>query len=456
MKRFALFTLVALMGLGMAGCVSAATPTPAAPPPTATQPAAPPPTATQPAAPPPTAPAAALKEVLIGAVYPLSGAAAPTGLDLKNGVELAIDIVNNKYPDLNLPLAKTEGLPNLGGAKLKVVFGDHQAVPEKGLSETERLITSEKVVAVVGAYHSAVTATASQAAERLKVPFLNPESTSPTLIQRDFKWFFRTTPDDEMFAENFFQFLKDLEKTKNIKIKKVAILYENTLWGQDVNKFEDKYAKQYGYEVVSSIAYPAKTAEVTSEVQRLKASGADILLQASYVSDAILFMKTYKQLDYNPDALLAMDAGFIDSAFLKTLGNDGNYIFSREVWALDLATRKPMVKTVNDMYKQRYGTDMNGNSARAFTGILTLADAINRAGSTEPEAIRKALQETNLPGDQLIMPWGGVKFDPKTGQNTLGRGIIVQVQAGAYYTVWPFDLASKEILWPMPKWSARP
>jgi len=400
-------------------------------------------------APPPKAP----QEIVVGAIYPLSGSLAATGVDLKNAVELAADIVNNEY-DLNLPLAKSAGLPNLDGAKIRLVFGDHEADPEKGSAEAERLITSEGVVALVGSYNSAVTATASQVAEREGVPFLNPESTSPTLTERGFQWFFRTTPYDKLFAENFFQFLDEMKK-KGYDVSNVAILSENTLWGTDVNTLETQFAEQYGYNVVENIPYEAKASDVSSEVQKLKAAGDAVLLQASYVSDAILYMQTYKQLDYVPTAIIAMDAGFVASEFVETLGDDANYILSREVWALDLAESKPIVKQINDMYEKRYGAKMNGNSARAFTGMLVLADAINRAGSTEPEAIQKALLETNIPADQLIMPWKGIKFDPETHQNILGSGIIVQVQNGEYKTVWPFDLASAEIVWPFPAWSER-
>jgi branched-chain amino acid transport system substrate-binding protein len=124
------------------------------------------------------------------------------------------------------------------------------------------------------------------------------------------------------------------------------------------------------------------------------------------------------------------------------------------VWALDLAARKPLIKKVNDLLQERHKVNFNGNSARAFTGILALADAIDRAGSTKADAIQKALRETHIPGDQLIMPWDGIQFD-ETGQNKLGAGIIVQVQDGKYVTVWPFQLASKDIVWPMPAWGKR-
>ena len=98
---------------------------------------------------------------------------------------------------------------------------------------------------------------------------------------------------------------------------------------------------------------------------------------------------------------------------------------------------------------------MTGNSARVFTALITLADAINRAQSLEARKIRDALLGTEIKGEQVIMPWDGVKFDPQTGQNILGRGIIVQVQEGQYRTVWPWDPSSRTVTWPMPSWSER-
>jgi branched-chain amino acid transport system substrate-binding protein len=397
---------------------------------------------------------AAGKEIRIGVIYPLTGPAASTGQVLLEGVKLAADIINNKY-NLNMPLAKTEGLPNLGGAKIVIVSGDHQAKPDVGMAEAERLITQEKVVALIGAYHSGVTATASQAAERYGIPFVNGDSTSPTLTERGFQWFFRTTPNDQLFAENFFQFLNDVKKRKRVETDPVALFNENTLFGADTTKYVEKFAKQYGYQVAGLVSYPAKSTQLTSEIQRLKGFNARVVLQTSYVADAILSVKTFRELNFAPDAVLGNDAGHIDPEFVKSLGRDANYILSREVWALDLGAKKPMLKTVAEMFEKRTGKPMDGSSSRAFTAMIVLADAINRAGSTDPAKIRNALLETNLKADQLIMPWDGVRFDPKTHQNVLGKGIIVQVQGEKYYTVWPFDLATKDVVWPFPKWDKR-
>jgi branched-chain amino acid transport system substrate-binding protein len=402
------------------------------------------------------APSAAAEEVRIGVIYPLTGAAASTGLELRNAAQLAADVVNGALPgarDLELPL-RGGGLPGLKGARVTLVFGDHQGNPQLGASEAERLVTREKVVALMGCYFSNVTATASQQAERLGVPFLNADSTSATLTQRNFKWFFRTTPDDSLFVANFFQFLKDVERKKGAKVQRIALFNENTLFGTETTKLEEKLAKEQGYRIVEKIIYPAKSTQLTSEVQRLKAASPDLVMQSSYLGDAILSMKTYKELAFTPTALLANDAGFNDTEFLKTLGKDGGFVLSREVWALDLAERKPLVKKVNELLEERYQKRFNGNSARAFTGMMALLDAVNRAGSTKPEAIRKALRETRIPGEQIIMPWKGIQFDEK-GQNTLGTGIIVQALDGKYVTVWPFDLASRDVVWPMPAWDAR-
>jgi branched-chain amino acid transport system substrate-binding protein len=291
-------------------------------------------------------------------------------------------------------------------------------------------------------------------AERYGVPFLNADSSSVGLTQRGFKWFFRTTPHDELFVQNAFEFLKELQAKKGVKVKRVAIFAENTEFGTGAARLQEKYAKEAGYEVVEKILYPPKGTQLTSEVQKLKAARPDVVLQSSYLGDAILSMRTYKDLGFLPQAILANDAGFNDSEFLKTMGKDGSFVISREVWALDLAAQKPVIGKANELLKARHGVNFNGNSARAFTGILALADAINRAGSTKPEEIQKALRETNLSADQLIMPWGGIQFD-ENGQNRKGAGIIVQVQDGKYVTVWPTGLAVKDVVWPMPAWDAR-
>ena len=397
--------------------------------------------------------AAQQKVIKIGALYPLTGNLAATGMDCKRGVDLAVEIINGKY-DLNLPFAKEEGIPGMGGAKIEVVYADTKGDPKNGLAEAERLITQEKVVALIGAYQSAVTKTGSQAAERLKTPFVCSDSSSPTLTQSGFNYFFRVSPHDGTMARNQFEFLKDLEKQKGKAVKTVALIYENTEFGANVAKMQKQYAQEFGYQVVADIAYPANASDVTSEVGKIMSAKPDVVMHAAYITDAILFTKMFKEMNLAPMGFLNM-AGYIESDYLPTVKADGNFFYVRSTFALDLANKKPMVGQVAEMYKKKYNIAMGENTARSFTAPFVLADAFNRAKSTEADKVVKALLETNIPGDMILNPWKGVQFDPQTHQNIHASAMLVQIQDQAYYTVWPFDAASRELVWPFPAWKDR-
>jgi branched-chain amino acid transport system substrate-binding protein len=394
------------------------------------------------------------KEVVIGVLYPMSGPTAQPGIDDKPVVEIAADIANGVV-DLPFPLYRgLKGMPGLKGAKVRLILADHQGKPELGQSEAERLITQEKVHALLGCWNSGVTATASQVAERYGIPFLNAESSSPGLTRRGLKWFFRTSPHDEHFSQAMFDFFRDFEKKKGIKLKTVGLTYDNTLFGADSGKIEKEIAKKSGLEVVLDLQYKEKSTSLQSEVQRLKAANPDVWMPTSYQTDSILFVRTAKELDYNPKMIMAQDAGHVSPDFIQAVGKDAEGTMSRAPFNTDLVQKRPVAIALNAIYQKRHGKELYDFPGRAFTGMITLLDAINRAGSTDPEAIRKALVATNIPGDQLIMTWEGVKFD-ETGQNTHVKAIIMQLQGGKYYTVWPWDAATKEVLYPIPAWKDR-
>ena len=222
-------------------------------------------------------------------------------------------MVNGKEP--MIPGAfyqKLKGMSGLpGGAKVRLVFIDHQGKPEVGQAEAERLITQEKVHALVGAWHTSVTATASQVAERLGVPFVNAESASPGLTRRQFKWFFRTSPHDEHFTQVMFDFLATSRRSAASSSKTLAISYEDTDFGTGTGKVLRELAKKYGYEVVVDVAYRARGTSLLSEIQKLKAANPDVWMPTSYQTDAILFVKTSKEVDYNPKMIMAQNAGHI-------------------------------------------------------------------------------------------------------------------------------------------------
>src|ERR1700737_3445171 len=196
-------------------------------------------------------------EVVIGVIYPLSGASAQMGVDAQKGYETALEVINNKY-DFDLPLAKDAGLTGLGGAKVRLVYADHQGDPQKGRAETERLITQEKVCAIVGTYQSAAAVPVSQTCERYQIPFISADNSSPSLHTRGLKFFFRAAPHDEMFSKAMFDFF-DAMKKKGQKIETLALFHEDTIFGTDSSNAQLKLAADRGYKVVADIKYRANS-----------------------------------------------------------------------------------------------------------------------------------------------------------------------------------------------------
>src|SRR6201995_2326855 len=388
--------------------------------------------------------------VKIGAVMPMSGGAASIGVHAKAAFDVVMDIVNNAHPELgNFPLAKNAGLAGLGGAKVDVVFADNQGSPATGQNQTLRLITEEKVVAITGAYQSGITLTSSAIAEKYGIPYVNGESVAANLTERGFKWFFRTTPIASDFAKVFSEFLTDM-KGQGGKVDSIALVHDNTEYGTSVANTITNTFKEKGLNIALDVAYPSNATDVQSQVLQLKEKKPDVVLMISYTSDAILFAKTFQAQDYKPALLIADDAGYSDPSFIKAVGKISQGAFNRSSWSVGPAGSPTAI--IAKMYKEKSGDEMDDTVARQMTGLFVLAEAIDRAGSTDPAKIQAALKATDLKPDQLMIGYNGVKFDDK-GQNTLASGVIIQLQDGENYTtVWPKANAEKPPVMPYKGW----
>lgn len=384
--------------------------------------------------------------VKIAALYPLSGAVASQGLDTLHGAQLAVEIVNGDHPTIDLPLAAGKGLPNLGGRTVDLLSVDTQGDPQKGASDADQAVTGKGAVALLGAYQSAVTKAASQRAERLEVPFVNGESSSVELTERGLKWFFRTGPSDATFAQSFFDFLDDLKKAGK-STQKVAIFHGNEDYGNGGAKITTDLAKVRGYDVVADVSYDVTAADLTSQVQQLRSAEPDVVFVLSYSDPATKLVAALKQLNWYPAGLLAYGGGFVDNAFLKGVGTDADGMMTRSSWSAEIAEKRPAAKAVADLFQQLYGAAMTENSARSFTSAMTLMQAIDKAGSTDSEKIRVALEATSIVGESTIMPWTGIDFDEKH-QNSGAQGVVEQLTNGSYQVVFPDSVASASARWP--------
>ena len=394
-------------------------------------------------------PARAAESVKIGVIYPLTGNAASAGQSAKDAVNLGVAIVNTAHPDLKaLPLGATAGLPNLGGAKIELDEADHQGNPQVGQQQTLRLITQDHVVAMLGSYHSSVSLVATAVAERQGVPYLVADSVALNITGRGFKWTFRSGPIASDFAKAYAGFLTDM-KSAGRKIDKIAIVNENTDYGTSVAASILEAAKAANINVAAQIPYNANSSDVSAQVIQLKTLQPDVVIFVSYTADTILYFRTMKNLDYLPPIIIGDDAGFSDPTFIPNVGDLAQGAINRS--AYDIGKPGSNSYIVNEMFKAKYGRDLDDTSARWMQGFLVLADAINRAGSTEPDKIQAALQATDLEPDQLMIGYNGVKFD-STGQNTLASTFLIQLQGKQYVSIWPTNLATDKLELPMKGW----
>jgi len=394
-------------------------------------------------------PAWAAENVKIGVIYPLTGNAASAGQSAKDAVNLGAEIVNTAHPELKaLPLGATAGLPNLGGAKIELDEADHQGNPQVGQQQTLRLITQDHVVAMLGSYHSSVSLVATAAAERQGIPYLVADSVALNITQRGFKWTFRSGPIAPDFAKAYTEFLTDLKKSGR-KIDKIAVVNENTDYGSSVAASIVDAAKTANINVAAQIPYNANSSDVSAQVIQLKTLQPDAVIFVSYTADTILYFKTLKNLDYLPPIIIGDDAGFSDPTFIPNVGDLAQGAINRS--AFDIGKPGDSSYIVNELFKAKYGRDLDDTSARWMQGFFVLADAINHAGSTEPDKIQAALRATDLTPDQLMIGYRGVKFD-ETGQNTLSATYLIQLHGKQYVSVWPENRATAKLEWPMKGW----
>jgi branched-chain amino acid transport system substrate-binding protein len=203
---------------------------------------------------------------------------------------------------------------------------------------------------------------------------------------------------------------------------------------------------------VADVPYPFKSTDVKSEVLKIKAAKPDVILQASLLGDMMLFAKTFKEQKVAFNANLSYCGGYHDPTFVQLMKKDAEFYMGQCTFSPDFITKRPVLGKINEMYKKRSGVDFDGVTMEGFTSALVIADAFNRAKSTNPEAVVEALRTTDL--NTPTLPGDGVKFNEQ-GQNIKIISNISQVLDGQYRVVWPGQMAATELVWPFKPWNKR-
>ena len=371
---------------------------------------------------------AAEEVVRIGNIIPLSGPSASVGEQGRNAREMAVEEIN-----------AAGGIKSLGGAKLEMLYADSESKPEKGVSEAERMINTEKVHILTGCWNSAVTYPTTAVAERYGIPFVVPVSVADKITEQGFKTVFRIAAKDSWWTRDQFAFLKDMQEEFKTEIKTLAFVYENGDWGKGFAGQWRALAEKNGYKIVLDEPYPSTTTDLSPVVQKIRRARPDALMLVSNAADAILLTNTLADYKVKLKAIIASGGGHADPSFLKATGSNARYLFDIVEWETDV--NKPGVKEINEKFKARYGYNLAGESVDAYIAMYVIKDALERAGSTDPVKIREALAKTNLrSGPAMIASYDAIEFDA-TGQNKHAALSIVQINdlgnGLERITVWP-------------------
>ena len=377
-------------------------------------------------------------EVRIGVLAPKTGASRAAGAEAQHGAELAAALVNGEEgATVSLAGAGSEGLVGLGGAKLTIVAGDSKSNPDTGTSEADRLVIEERVVGLVGAYDAAVTEAASQRTERLGIPFVNGDSTAGYLSERGLTWFFRTGPTDRMFGEAFYSTLQQ----EKVRPKRISMLYTTDAAGESLHQVLHDLAPEADYDEHGMVKFAPGKPNLVPELQELRDEKKPevLFLMPSTASDAVRVLKTMGTIGYRPPQVFAFGGGVTEPQVLQAAGTAGEGLFYGTAWSREIAGRSGIAKAVMERYEERFGQPMTETAAGTFTAVLMLAEAIDNAGSTDPQRVRAALLNLDIPGRETIMPWSGVRFDG-SHQNVAANGVVEQRVGDALRVVFPSEL----------------
>jgi branched-chain amino acid transport system substrate-binding protein len=380
------------------------------------------------------------QELKIGLLTPQTGPNAAAGKEALRGAQLATDVINGLNPSIPLPLAAQAGLPNLGGAKVNLVTTDAAVGEDPQVTAgtaVNKLVATDGVQALIGAYDPQVTEYASQRSERYEVPFVNADSPATFLTDAGRDWFFRIGPSWRSAGEAFFSLLRE----KNAATGKVAVFYADDKAGNDVFTTVDDLATEAGGGHAQKFAFNENGSNIGDQVDRLKTYNPDVIFLYVTPATVQLTLQSFAARQYKPKAALAFSLGYLNAGSFSAESAAANGLLRSVSWSAETAERNPAAQAVTALYQRRFNSPMTEAAAASFTAVMTVAQAANNAGSTENQRIRSSLLSLNVPGEQTIMPWAGIQFD-ETHQNVLAQSLVEQYIGGAFKIVYPSDSAA--------------
>jgi branched-chain amino acid transport system substrate-binding protein len=371
------------------------------------------------------------KTFTVGVPLPLTGAEAKFGEMEKQAYEMAVEEINAKG--------------GVKGMKLALDIQDSGGKPDTATAIVEKFIGTNKYPIVVGEYTSQCSYAVAGVSEKYKVPYLVVTGAADKITQQGWKYVYRLNPPASLYNMGVFGFFEKVAKPKSI-----AILYENTDFGNSTSKAMKEYCDGHGVNVVLSEGYQAGGVDFKPILQKVKSLRPDIVYMVSYLMDASLLMRQSKELDINAQAFIGGGAGHTLPEFLQNAADASEFCMSATLWTPQ--AKYPGAKEFFDNFKKKFGKEPDYHGVEAYAAAYVLADVVKRAKTATPEDLRDALAATDM-----MTAFGPVKFvswGQFTNQNRMDT-LVLQVLKGKFETVWPPEGASAKYVYPVPRWRDR-
>jgi branched-chain amino acid transport system substrate-binding protein len=370
----------------------------------------------------------------VGVLLPRSGFQAGIGQDCQRGV----DITNGLLKDLGLPA-------------LEIVNADTESNVEIARSRAEKLI-GEGAQLLMGAFDSGQSSAIAQVAEQKGIPFVINIAAAPPITEQGYKFVFRNFPTAGMILRDAFIDQKQIFAEVGAAPKTVVFMHVNDTFGTAMKGGIGAVMPKFDmpYKIAETIAYDPLARDLSVEISKAKATGADALLMVSRLNDAILLTRELVKQRWTPMAIMSMGPGWYEDQYLKTLNKLSDGPLSFAPW---YDPNKKLSKQLDAaLAKAHPGVNLNTNHVYTFEALLIAADAYKRAGSADPKALADAIRKTDIKDNAAIGP--GIQFDTK-GQNDKIVGGGIQNRDGKLITVAPKDAANGKPEWPLKPYNKR-
>ena len=364
--------------------------------------------------------------IKIGASMSLTGTYAKPGSYQKEGYEICADEVNGKGGVL--------------GRKIEFVLYDDQSMPATAVKLYEKLITDDKVDAVMGPYSSAVSEAAANVTEKYKKVMVAPLAATTSIFKKGRKYIFMVVSPAEVYLDG----LVDMAAKRGLKT--IAIINEDTLFPKASAAGTAETAKKRGMQVVLHESYPKGNTDFSALLVKIKSLNPDVIAAGTYFDDAVAITRQMKELGVNPK-MLGLTVGGDLPEFYDLLKQNAEYVYGATQWDESLAY--PGNKEFFAAYQKKYKREPAYHAAAGYAGCLIYVEAVRRAGTLDSEKVRDELlklKTKNAFGDYAV---------DADGFQTAHKATMLQWQDGKRVIVWPDDLANGKMRFPTPPWNQR-